>query len=75
MVLQKNTLFSGTVKDNLRWGKETATDQEIREACRIACVDEFIDRLEHGYETELGQGGVNVSGGQKQRCACARALS
>ena len=74
MVLQKNTLFSGTVKDNLRWGKETATDQEIREACRIACVDEFIDRLEHGYETELGQGGVNVSGGQKQRLCIARAI-
>ena len=74
MVLQKNTLFSGTVKDNLRWGRETATDQEIEEACRIACVDEFIDRLERGYETELGQGGVNVSGGQKQRLCIARAL-
>ena len=74
MVLQKNTLFSGTVKDNLRWGKEMATDQEIGEACRIACVDEFIDRLEHGYETELGQGGVNVSGGQKQRLCIARAI-
>ena len=65
MVLQKNTLFSGTVKDNLRWGKEDATDQEIQEACAIACVDEFIDRLERGYDTELGQGGVNVSGGQE----------
>ena len=74
MVLQKNTLFSGTVKDNLRWGRETATDQEIEEACRIACVDEFIDRLERGYETELGQGGVNVSGGQKQRLCIARAI-
>lgn len=74
MVLQKNTLFSGTVKDNLRWGKEDATDQEIEQACRIACVDEFIDRLEHGYDTELGQGGVNVSGGQKQRLCIARAI-
>lgn len=74
MVLQKNTLFSGTVKDNLRWGKEDATDEEIAEACRIACVDEFIDRLERGYDTELGQGGVNVSGGQKQRLCIARAL-
>lgn len=74
MVLQKNTLFSGTVKDNLRWGKEDATDEEISEACHIACVDEFIDRLERGYDTELGQGGVNVSGGQKQRLCIARAL-
>lgn len=74
MVLQKNTLFSGTVKDNLRWGKEDATDEEIEEACHIACVDEFIDRLEHGYDTELGQGGVNVSGGQKQRLCIARAV-
>ncbi len=74
MVLQKNTLFSGTVKDNLRWGKEDATDEEIDRACRIACVDEFIDRLENGYDTELGQGGVNVSGGQKQRLCIARAI-
>lgn len=74
MVLQKNTLFSGTVKENLRWGKEDATDEEIDEACRIACVDEFIDRLENGYDTELGQGGVNVSGGQKQRLCIARAI-
>ena len=74
MVLQKNTLFSGTVKDNLRWGKEDATDEEIAEACRIACVDEFIDRLADGYDTELGQGGVNVSGGQKQRLCIARAI-
>ena len=74
MVLQKNTLFSGTVKDNLRWGKEGATDEEIDAACHAACVDEFIDRLEHGYDTELGQGGVNVSGGQKQRLCIARAL-
>ena len=74
MVLQKNTLFSGTVKDNLRWGKEDATDEEIETACHIACVDEFIDRLERGYDTELGQGGVNVSGGQKQRLCIARAI-
>ena len=74
MVLQKNTLFSGTVKDNLRWGKEDATDEEIAEACRIACVDEFIDRLSDGYDTEMGQGGVNVSGGQKQRLCIARAI-
>ena len=74
MVLQKNTLFSGTVKDNLRWGKEEATDEEIDAACHAACVDEFLDRLEHGYDTELGQGGVNVSGGQKQRLCIARAL-
>ena len=74
MVLQKNTLFSGTVLENLRWGKEDATMEEIEEACRIACVDEFIDRLENGYDTELGQSGVNVSGGQKQRLCIARAI-
>ena len=68
MVLQKNTLFSGTLVENLRWGKEDASMDEIREACQIACADEFIDRLDHGYDTEMGQGGVNVSGGQKQRC-------
>lgn len=66
--------FSGTVRDNLRWGKEDATEEEIEEACRIACVDEFIGRLENGYDTDLGQGGVNVSGGQKQRLCIARAL-
>ena len=74
MVLQKNTLFSGTILDNLRWGKEDATEEEIREACRIACADEFIDRLPEGYHTELGQGGANISGGQKQRLCIARAL-
>ena len=74
MVLQKNTLFSGTVRDNLRWGKEDATEEEIEEACRTACVDEFIERLDSGYDTDLGQGGVNVSGGQKQRLCIARAL-
>lgn len=74
VVLQKNTLFSGTVKENLKWGKEDATDEEIEEVCRIACADEFIGRLENGYDTQLGQGGVNVSGGQKQRLCIARAL-
>ncbi|MGB8454743.1 MAG: ABC transporter ATP-binding protein [Anaerocolumna sp.] len=74
MVLQKNTLFSGTVRENLLWGKENATIEEVDLACRIACVDEFIDRLDNGYDTELGQGGVNVSGGQKQRLCIARAL-
>nr|WP_308743059.1 ABC transporter ATP-binding protein [uncultured Anaerocolumna sp.] len=74
MVLQKNTLFSGTVRENLLWGKEDATMEEIERACRIACVDEFIDRLDNGYDTELGQGGVNVSGGQKQRLCIARAI-
>ncbi|WP_077610882.1 ABC transporter ATP-binding protein [Clostridium sp. Marseille-P2415] len=74
MVLQKNTLFSGTVKENLYWGNEDATDEEIERACSIACVNEFIDRLDHGYDTELGQGGVNVSGGQKQRLCIARAI-
>lgn len=74
MVLQKNTLFSGTVKENICWGKENASDEEIKEACRIACVDEFIDRLDNGYDTVLGQGGVNLSGGQKQRLCIARAV-
>ena len=74
MVLQKNTLFSGTMLDNLKWGDENASMTEIEEACRIACVDEFIDRLPDGYQTEMGQGGVNVSGGQKQRLAIARAI-
>ncbi len=74
MVLQKNTLFSGSLVDNLRWGKADATMEEIEEACQIACADEFIGRLDHGYDTEMGQGGVNVSGGQKQRLCIARAL-
>lgn len=74
VVLQKNTLFSGTVKENLYWGKEDATDEEIQRACNIACVNEFIDRLDNGYDTDLGQGGVNVSGGQKQRLCIARAI-
>ncbi|BCN29246.1 ABC transporter ATP-binding protein [Anaeromicropila herbilytica] len=74
MVLQKNILFSGTVRENLFWGKEDATQEEIDSACHIACVDEFLDRLDNGYDTELGQGGVNVSGGQKQRLCIARAI-
>ncbi len=74
MVLQNNVLFSGTVEENLRWGNPDATQAEIEEACRIACVDEFIDRLPGGLRSELGQGGMNVSGGQKQRLCIARAL-
>ena len=74
MVLQKNTLFSGTMLDNLKWGDENASMMELEEACRIACVDEFIDRMPDGYQTEMGQGGVNVSGGQKQRLCIARAI-
>lgn len=74
MVLQKNTLFSGSLIDNLRWGNENATLDEIKEACQIACVDEFVDRLADGYDTEMGQEGVNVSGGQKQRICIARAI-
>lgn len=74
VVLQKNTLFSGTLLENLRWGKEDASMEEIEKACRIACADEFIDRLSDGYNTEMGQGGVNVSGGQKQRLCIARAI-
>ena len=70
MVLQKNTLFSGTVRDNLRWGDENATDAEIESACRIACADEFIDRLENGYDTQLGQGGVNVSVWSERNSGC-----
>lgn len=74
MVLQKNVLFSGTIRDNLRWGNENATDAEIEEACKAACAHDFIMSFPNGYETELGQGGVNVSGGQKQRLCIARAL-
>ena len=74
MVLQKNTLFSGTLLSNLKWGKENASMEEVEEACRIACADEFIQNLPKGYEAEMGQGGVNVSGGQKQRLCIARAL-
>ena len=74
VVLQKNTLFSATLKENLLWGNPEADMDEIEEACRIACADEFIGRLEKGYDTEMGQGGVNVSGGQKQRICIARAI-
>ena len=74
MVLQKNTLFSGTIRENLRWGRAEATDQEIEEACRMACADEFIQRMPDGYDTYIEQGGTNVSGGQKQRLCIARAL-
>lgn len=74
MVLQKNTLFSGTIKENLMWGNENATDAEIEAAATSACVDEFIDRLPGRYDMHLEQGGVNVSGGQKQRLCIARAI-
>ena len=74
MVLQKNTLFSGTIRENLRWGRAEATDQEIEEACRMACADEFIEKMPDGYDTYIEQGGTNVSGGQKQRLCIARAL-
>ncbi len=74
MVLQKNTLFSGTILDNLLWGNKEASQQDIEWACHIACVDEFINNFPDGYQTDMGQGGVNVSGGQKQRLCIARAL-
>ena len=74
MVLQKNVLFSGTIKENLRWGRQDATDEEIVEACKAAQAHDFVMSFPNGYDTELGQGGVNVSGGQKQRLCIARAL-
>ena len=74
MVLQKNELFSGTIADNLRWGDPNATDEELMEACRQACADEFISRFPEGLQTHIEQGGTNVSGGQKQRLCIARAL-
>ena len=74
VVLQKNTLFSGTILDNLRWGNPEATDEECMEACKAACADEFIDRFPDGYHTRIERGGNNVSGGQKQRLCIARAL-
>ncbi len=74
MVLQKNVLFSGTIKDNLRWGKEDATDEEMRHVCQLAQADEFIQTFPDGYDTYIEQGGTNVSGGQKQRLCIARAL-
>ena len=74
MVLQKNVLFSGTIRENLKWGDPNATDEEIEAACRVACAHDFIMSFPKGYDTDLGQGGVNVSGGQKQRLCIARAL-
>ena len=74
MVLQKNQLFSGTIRENLRWGNPDATDEEMREACRLAAADEFISAFPDGYDTRIEQGGANVSGGQKQRLCIARAL-
>lgn len=74
MVLQKNTLFSGSIKENLRWGNENATDTEIEEVCKLACADGFIQEFENKYDTHIEQGGTNVSGGQKQRLCIARAL-
>lgn len=74
MVLQKNVLFSGSIKENMRWGNENATDEQIFEACKIACAHDFVQSFPDGYDTQLGQGGVNLSGGQKQRLCIARAL-
>ncbi|WP_288876557.1 ABC transporter ATP-binding protein, partial [uncultured Allobaculum sp.] len=74
MVLQKNVLSSGTIKENMRWGDENATDEEIVEACKLAQADDFISRMPHGYDTYIEQGGTNVSGGQRQRLTIARAL-
>ena len=74
VVLQKNVLFSGTILENLRWGKEDADEEECRQACRLACADEFIEKMPDGYHTYIEQGGANVSGGQKQRLCIARAL-
>ena len=74
VVLQKNVLFSGSILDNLRWGDPDATEEECREACRLACADEFIEKLPDGYQTHIEQGGTNVSGGQRQRLCIARAL-
>ncbi|NLZ36347.1 MAG: ABC transporter ATP-binding protein [Clostridiales bacterium] len=74
MVLQKNLLFSGTIKENLRWGNENASDEELERVCRLACADEFIREFSDGYDSHIEQGGANVSGGQKQRLCIARAL-
>ena len=74
VVLQKNTLFQGTIKENMRWGNENATDEEIVTACKLAQADEFISQFPNGYDTMIDQGGANVSGGQKQRLCIARAL-
>ena len=74
VVLQKNTLFSGTIIENLRWGNKEASIEEIKEACRLSCADEFIEQFPDKYETHIEQGGTNVSGGQKQRLCIARAI-
>ncbi|MCI9481475.1 MAG: ABC transporter ATP-binding protein, partial [Oscillibacter sp.] len=74
VVLQKNTLFSGTIRENLLWGNPHAADEELWAACRAACASEFLERMPEGLDTDLGQGGVNVSGGQKQRLCIARAI-
>lgn len=74
VVLQKNLLFSGTIKESLRWGDAEASDEELIQACRLACADEFITQFPEGYDTYIEQGGTNVSGGQKQRLCIARAL-
>ena len=74
VVLQKNTLFSGTIRENLLWGNPDATEEQLWAACKAACADEFLERMPDGLDTDLGQGGVNVSGGQKQRLCIARAI-
>ena len=74
MVLQKNVLFSGSIKENLRWGNPNATDEEMIHACKLACAHDFIESFPDGYDTHIEQGGKNVSGGQKQRLCIARAL-
>ena len=74
VVLQKNVLFSGSISENLRWGDKYATDEQIQEACKLACADEFVEQFPYKYDTYIEQGGTNVSGGQKQRLCIARAL-
>ena len=74
VVLQKNILFSGTIKENLRWGNKNASDEELKKACKMAHADDFISQFPDGYDTYIEQGGANVSGGQKQRLCIARAL-
>ena len=74
VVLQKNVLFSGTIKENMRWGNKNATDEEILHACKLAQADEFVSQFPNGYDTYIERGGTNVSGGQKQRLCIARAL-
>ena len=74
VVLQKNVLFSGTIKENLRWGDPNASDEELVRVCKLACADEFVSQFPNGYDTYIERGGTNVSGGQKQRLCIARAL-